>query len=98
MTSGELQVPSGLLEGLAGRLTKAAGSVEDTAGSAPSGVDAGDLTAMIAGMISAVADNAASVSEALTAMGAQVGTAQADFWSADDAVASSYRGGLPNAD
>jgi hypothetical protein len=90
--SGQLQIPPGVLDTVRSGLDKAASGLEDTAGGAPSGVDAGDMQGIVTSMISRVVDNAATVSEVMTAVSSQVGNAEAAFWQTDEAVASVYRG------
>jgi hypothetical protein len=90
--SDQIQLPPGLLDTVRAGLDKAASGLEDTAGGAPQGVDAGDMQGIVTSMISRVVDNAATVSEVMTAISAQVGNADAAFWETDDAVASTYRG------
>jgi hypothetical protein len=53
------------------------------------------MTAMLLGMLAAVVDNAASVSEGLSAVHDQVGVAEAEFWETDAVEAARYLpGGL----
>ena len=50
------------------------------------------MQGIVTSMIARVVDNAATVSEVMTAVSSQVGNAEAAFWQTDDAVASVYRG------
>lgn len=90
--SDQLQIPPGILDTVRSGLDRAAAGLEDTAGGAPSGVDAGDMQGIVTSMISRVVGNAATVSEVLTAISAQVGNAGTAFWQTDETVASTYRG------
>jgi hypothetical protein len=90
--SDQLQIPPGLLDTVRSDLDKAASGLEDTAGGAPTGIDAGDMQGIVTAMMSRVVDNAATISEVMTAISSQVGNAGVAFWQTDDAVASTYRG------
>jgi hypothetical protein len=87
----ELSIPGPVLEEVRSALSDGRATIEDVAGSAPASVDAGEMTAMILGMLAKVVDNAATVSEALAAVGAQVAEAEAEFWEVDTSEALRYK-------
>lgn len=89
----ELRVPPAVLDTVRADLDAGRQALEDAAGSAPSGVDAGELTALLLGMLGKVSGNAAAVSEGLAAASAQVADAGADFWEVDAAQAQRHGGG-----
>ncbi|MGH3361246.1 MAG: hypothetical protein ACRDOM_02190 [Nocardioides sp.] len=91
----ELQVSPATLARIRSDLGKGREALEGSASSAPSGIDAGEMTAMLTGMMSKVVDNAAAVSEALGGMSAQVSGTGAHFWEVDADVAADYRGQVP---
>ena len=90
----ELRVPPATLSSIRGFLDTAAGEVEATAGSAPQGLDGGDMTPLLTAMLSKLVENAATLSEGLTVVSAQVTDAEADFWMSDAAVSGTFAGGL----
>lgn len=63
----EMYVDLAVLAGIATELDAAADGLEGLAGSVPSGVDAGPMTAVIAAMLAQITDSAANVSQSLTA-------------------------------
>jgi hypothetical protein len=91
----ELSVPPGVLSDIQGELGKGSDAIEGTAGSAPRAIDAGEMTAMLTGMMSKVLDQAAALSEGLSGVCAQVGEADTHFWETDEDVSTSYGGGRP---
>lgn len=93
----ELKVPAATLSEITSELGKGQSALEDTASSAPAGVDAGDLTAMLTGMLSKVLERAASVSEGLAGVSSQVAEAGTHFWETDAEVATTYGGRVPDA-
>lgn len=87
----ELNIPAAVLEEVRSALADGRTAIEDVAGSAPASVDAGEMTAMILGMLARVVDNAATVSEGLSAVADQVAEAEAEFWEVDTSEALRYR-------
>lgn len=96
--SGDLQVSPGVVGSIRAELGKGRQGLEDSAGSAPSSIDAGEMTAMLLSMLSRVTEQAATVSASLGAIGDQVGEAGAAFWETDSEIASVYAGGPRRAD
>lgn len=91
----ELSVPASVLGGVRAVLSSGRSDLESVASSAPASVDAGEMTAMLLGMLGSVVDNAAAVSEGLAAVHDQVDVAEAEFWETDAAEAARYvPGGL----
>lgn len=88
----ELKVPTATLAEIQTELGRGESALEDTAASAPTAIDAGDLTAMLTSMMSKVIDRAASVSEGLAGISSQVAEAGAHFWEVDADVATTYGG------
>lgn len=93
----ETAIPAGLLESVRASLGRGRTAIEESASSAPSGIDGGELSAMLTSMMSRVADNAAAVSDSLSAVSAQVSEVGAAFWSLDADVATRYSGAVPDA-
>lgn len=89
-----LRVPPTTLSSIRGFLDTAAAGLEATAGSAPHGLDGGDMTPLLTAMLSKLVDNAAALSEGLTVVSAQVTGAEADFWTSDAAVSDTFAEGL----
>ncbi|MCY7396920.1 MAG: hypothetical protein LH468_12370 [Nocardioides sp.] len=96
--AAETAIPAGLLESLRATLGQGRSGIEETAASAPAGIDAGELSAMLSSMLSRVADSAALVSDSLEAVSAQVSEVGAEFWNVDADVAGDYSGQVPRAD
>jgi hypothetical protein len=90
----DLQVPPGVLSAVQAHLQEGRDALEESAGSAPRTVDAGDLTPMIQGMIAKALDNAASISSGLSAARGQVAEAGTHFWEVDAEQAAGYRPSL----
>lgn len=88
----ELRVPAATLAEIRAELGRGRGALEDCR-SAPRTVDAGDATAILAGMMAKVLESAAAMSEGIVAVGEQVGEAGTTFWETDAGVATSYSGG-----
>lgn len=88
----ELVIPPATLELVRSTWETARESLEETASSAPSAVDAGELTAMLTSMLSRVVASSATVSDSLSAASAQVGETGAAFWELDADVAAGYSG------
>ena len=82
-----------LLETLRSGLQAGNTSLEDAAGSVPTDVDAGLMSALIAGMLATVLENAGATSEALAIIGTEVRGAGQDFWSVDADQVTTYRSG-----
>lgn len=78
------------LERIARTLTTAAAGLEDCGGSAPGGVDGGDLSSLISSMISKVTESAGGLSEGLTAAGGQVSASAASYAASDDSAAHGF--------
>jgi hypothetical protein len=89
----ELQVPAATLAEIRAELGRGRSALEDCGSSAPGGVDAGDVTAILTGMLSKVLDSAAAMSEGLAGVSSQVGEAGTTFWETDASVATSYGDG-----
>ncbi|MDF1605136.1 hypothetical protein [Nocardioides sp. YIM 152315] len=68
----EMHVEGPVLGAIADGLDKGASGLEELAGSVPSGVDAGPMTAVIASMLAQVTDSAGDVSTSLTGVAALV--------------------------
>ena len=94
----ELRISPATFATIRGFLDGAATGLESTAGSAPAGLDGGDMTPLLTAMLSALADSAATMSEGLTAVSGQVDETEADFWTSDAAVSSTFTGGGPRVD
>lgn len=94
----ELRISPATLATIRGFLDGAATGLESTAGSAPAGLDGGDMTPLLTAMLSALVDSAATMSEGLTAVSGQVDETAADFWTSDAAVSSTFMGGGPRVD
>lgn len=88
----ELRVPASTLAEIQGELARGRAALERAGSSAPAGLDAGDMSAMLGAMMAKVVDNAAALSEGLAAVGSQVGEAGTTFWEVDAVVATSYGG------
>ena len=89
----ELAISAAALDSVREELGRGETAIEESASSAPEGIDAGDLTAMLTGMMAKVLDRAADVSEGIAAVSAQVGEAGTHFWEIDTETAATYRGG-----
>lgn len=92
----ELRVSPAALAEIRSQLGRGRQALEDSASSAPRDIDAGDMTAMLTGMLSRALENAATVSTALAAISDQVGNAGTAFWETDEEVGASFggRGGV----
>jgi hypothetical protein len=86
----ELAVPASVLAEVRSALSSGRSGLESVASSAPASVDAGEMTAMLLGMLATVVDNAAGVSEGLVAVHDQVAVAETAFWETDAAEAARY--------
>lgn len=91
----ELQVSAATLAEIRAELGKGRDALEGSGSSAPRGIDAGDLTAMLTGMLSKVLDSAATMSQGLACVSDQVAEAGTAFWETDADVASRYGSGVP---
>jgi hypothetical protein len=91
-------VPPATLGTIRGFLDSAAVGLEETAGSAPSGLDGGDMTPLLTAMLSKLVDSAATMSEGLTLVSGQVDETEADFWTSDAAVSATFAGGGARVD
>ena len=80
-------------EEIASGLDSARTRIEETAGSAPSAVDAGEATAIITAMISRVSESAAGLSEGLAAASGKVRSSTTSLLNADLAAQQSFRSG-----
>ena len=90
--SGELRVSPDVVASIRGELDKGRQGLEDSASSAPTSIDAGEMSAMLTSMIGRVTEQAATVSTALGAIGDQVGAASAAFWELDADVSTVFSG------
>lgn len=88
----ELRVSPGTLAEIRARLAAGRQALEDCAASAPRNLAAGDMTAMLTGMMSRVLDNAALLSTGLAAISDQVGEAGTAFWETDQEIGATYGG------
>lgn len=88
----ELSLSPATLAEITGELGRGRAAIEDCASSSPRSVDAGELTAMLTGMLAKVIDNASTVSETIGGCSAQAGEAGSHFWEVDADVASTYAG------
>lgn len=88
----ELAIPPGTLEIVRSNLSTARERLEETASSAPSAIDGGELTSMLTSMLSRVVGSSATVSDSLLAVSAQVAEVDAAFWELDADVARTYSG------
>lgn len=79
-------------EVVAGELDAARSVLEESAGSAPAAVDAGDATAMVTALIGRLAEGAAGLSEGLAVAGANVRAATGSLLDADLAAGQSFAG------
>ena len=86
----ELNVPGPVLDAVRAELGTGHSAIESAASSSPSSVDAGEMTALILGMLARVVDNAAGASEGLAAVSGQVAEAEAEFWEVDATQAGRY--------
>lgn len=94
----ELRVSPATVGAIRGFLDSAAAGLEETAGSAPAGLDGGEMTPLLTAMLSRLVDSAATMSEGLTLVGGQVGETEADFWASDSAVSSTFSAGSARVD
>lgn len=76
------------LSAISRELQAAAAGLEGTAVGAPSSVDAGELTPVVAGLLAQLMEGAAAVGERLDAAGGAVTAHVADLRRTDDGVAS----------
>ncbi len=90
----EVDVGADLLQTLESGLQAAHTLLEDVAGSAPTDVDAGLVSGLIAGMLATVLDNAGAASEALVGIATEVRGAGQDFWSVDADQVGTYTSGM----
>lgn len=82
-----IDVDLGVLSSIATTLDRGSDGLEQLAGSVPSGVDAGPMTAVLASMLSQVVDSAGNVSEAMTGAAEMVRLSRRYYERADaDAV------------
>lgn len=86
----ELRVPHATLAGIRDRLHDGRAALEETGGSAPRSVDAGELTGVVAGLLATVVDHAAALSEVLGGVQAAVAEAGDHFRETDAGVAADY--------
>jgi hypothetical protein len=82
-------------EAIATGLDHARAGLDDTAGSAPSGVDAGDATALVTALVARVSESAAGLSEGLAAASGKVRTSAASFMNVDLGVQQGFLTGEP---
>ena len=82
-------------ESIATSLDHARSGLDDTAGSAPTGVDAGDATALVTALVARVGESAAGLSEGLGAASGKVRSSAASFLTVDLGVQQGFRPGGP---
>ncbi|RVW08233.1 hypothetical protein EGT67_17670 [Prescottella agglutinans] len=82
-----LFVDSDALDRIASTLAAAGSEIDGVATSAPSGVDAGDATAALLGILAKLTENAAQLVDALTAASVAVAQANARYREQDVASA-----------
>jgi hypothetical protein len=90
--SDDLQISPALVESIRAELGNGRQSLEDSSSSAPTSIDAGEITEMLCTILALMAEQAAMVSASLGAIGDQVGEAGAAFWQTDAEVAADYSG------
>ena len=78
-------------ESIASGLDQAHARIDDTAGTAPTDVDAGEVSALVSAMLSRVTESAAGVSEGLSAASGKVTSAAASLLNADVAARDDFR-------
>ena len=78
-------------ETIATSLDHARSALDDTAGSAPEGIDAGVATALVTALVGRVSESAAGLSEGLAAASSKVRDSAASLLSADLAAGDSFR-------
>lgn len=78
-----ISISDDLVSTIRGHIDGGATAIEDSAGSAPSGVDGGEMSAKLASMLNRACSAAADLSEGASVISANVETAGADFWRAD---------------
>lgn len=81
--NGAIHVDLTVLDAIAADLDEAANGLEGLAGSVPSGVDAGPMTAVVASMLSQVVNSAGNVSTALSGSAGSVRLARSYYQRAD---------------
>lgn len=79
----DIDVDKVVLDTIAGDLDAAAEGLEGLAGSVPAGIDAGPMTAVVAGMLSQLVTSAGNVSTAMSGSAASVRLARAYYERAD---------------
>jgi hypothetical protein len=82
-------------ESIATSLDNARSGLDDTAGSAPTGVDAGEATALVNELIARVSDSAAGLSEGMAAASGKVRMAATSFLNVDLGVSQGFQLGEP---
>lgn len=78
------------LETISQKLERAAHLVNDSGGSAPRSVEAGEMTSLVASMISTVSESAAGLSEGMATAGSQVRDAASAYATSDDHAAQRF--------
>lgn len=78
-----IEVDLTAMDTIAGKLDSGAEGLDGLAGSVPSGVDAGPMTAYITGMLAQATSDAGTVSEALSASAAAVRAARTYYQRTD---------------
>ncbi|MFC7358810.1 hypothetical protein [Nocardioides astragali] len=94
----EVRVPPATLAAIRDVLDGARTTLEDSAGSSPGAVDGGDMTPLLTAMLAKITDGAATMSEGMAAISSQVSDSEADFWTTDSSVGSTFGGGHPVVD
>lgn len=90
MARADLEAGGGVLSGVSSRLLTAAETLDGTGGSAPTGIDAGPWTALIASMVTRLSEAAGSTAEGLAGCSQAVLDAGTTFGNADEAVRESF--------
>lgn len=94
MSSMEVDVDA--LRSMASSLARAGSAVGGTGGSAPTGVDAGDMTGVVTGIAAALTEAAAGLAEGLHAASTGVHDSLSTYASSDTAASQRFqRGGVP---
>lgn len=91
----DIDISAATLGSIRSSLGRGRTEVEETAGSAPGGIDAGDVSTVLNAMVNKAVDQAAALSEVLSVVGEQVEEAGADFWAQDDRAGQAIGGGTP---
>ncbi|MGH3350898.1 MAG: hypothetical protein ACRDPS_09560 [Nocardioides sp.] len=83
-----VKISHAVVTSVRGSVDKGRDAIEGTASSAPKSVDAGEMSAMMNGMLSKITDSAATVSDLLAVVGDRVDDAARNFWTVDAEAAA----------